>query len=121
MKILRYEDIVAKYEGANAIYALQRKKKLSGKEKVFDWAVVLLSPLPGIVEQSDMVADMGAYFLVDKNGEQTLVRVSGEDIAEEVITGKLTKKSDKVFIYEDCQYAIFKELISGKAFFTLNI
>jgi len=121
MGILRYEDIVAKYEGANAIYALQRKKKLSGKEKAFDWAVALLSPLPGIVEEADKVADMGSYFLVETNGEQTLVRVSGEETAEEVVTGKITKKSDKVFIYEDCQYAFFKELISGKALFTLNI
>lgn len=121
MGILRDEGIVEKYEGANAIYALQRKKKLNGKEKMFDFVVAMFTPLPGIVEEADMVADMGVYFLVEKDGEQTLVRISGEEVAEEVVTGKITKKNDKVFIYEDCQYAIYKELISGKAWFTLNI
>ena len=121
MGILKEEDIIAKYEGAKAIYALQRRKKLNGKEKAFDWAVALFSPLPGIVEEADLIADLGAYFLVVKDDEEILVRVAGEDIVEENVTGKLIRKSDKRFVYEDNKYVVFKELLSGEVSFTLNI
>ena len=100
---------------------MQRKKKLTKKEKIFDWAVALFSPLPGIVDEADHVADMGAYFLVHKDDEEILVRVQGEEIFEETVTDKLDKKSEKVFVYDGNQYAVFKELISGKTSFTLNI
>ena len=63
MKIMKQEELVAKYEGAVVIYALQRKNKMTNKEKAFDWAVALLSPLPGIVEEADQVADMGSDIL----------------------------------------------------------
>ena len=121
MGIVRDEDLIAKYEGAKAIYALQRKKKMSAKEKAFDWAVALLSPLLGVVEEADQIADMGTYFLVENETEELLVRVQGTEIEEENVTGKLQKKSDKIFIYENNQYAVSKELISGKVSFTLNI
>lgn len=120
MKFMKDEELVEKYKGATAIYSLMRNKKMSKKEKAFDWAVALLSPLPGIVEEADMVADMGAYFLVKKDGEELLVRVEGMEISEENITGKFEKKSDKIFIYDGNQYAAVKELISGKTSFVVN-
>lgn len=121
MKFMKDEELVERYKGAVAIYALQRKKKLTKKEKIFDWAVALFSPLPSIVDEADHVADMGAYFLVHKDDEEILVRVQGEEIFEETVTDKLDKKSEKVFVYDGNQYAVFKELISGKTSFTLNI
>lgn len=72
MTFMKDEELVERYKGAVAIYALERKKKLTKKEKIFDWAIALFSPLPGIV-------------------------------------------------YDGNQYAVFKELISGKTIFTLNI
>lgn len=120
MKFMKDKELVAKYEGASAIYALQRIKKLSKKEKAFDWAVALLTPFPGILEEADTLADLGAYFLVKKENEDILVRVQGENVAEEIITGKMEKKSDKIFVYDGNQYAAYKELISGKVSFVLN-
>lgn len=58
---------------------------------------------------------------MEKDGEEILVRVQGEEVLEETVTGKLEKKSEKVFVYDGNQYAVFKELISGKRSFTLNI
>lgn len=81
----------------------------------------MFSPLPSIVDEADHVADMGAYFPVHKDDEEILVRVQGEEIFEETVTDKLDKKSEKVFVYDGNQYAVFKELISGKTIFTLNI
>ena len=121
MKIVKEEELITKYEGATAIYALQRRKKLSKKEKVFDWAVALFSPLPGIVDEADMVADVGAYFWVQNASKDILVRVENGEVVEEDMTGKVNKKNDKVILYDGNQYAVFKELISGKTFFTLNI
>lgn len=65
------------------------------------------------------MADLGAYFLVKKENEDILVRVQGENVAEEIITGKMEKKSDKIFVYDGNQYAAYKELISGKVSFVL--
>lgn len=121
MKFMKDKELVEKYEGASAIYALQRIKKLSKKEKAFDWGVALLTPFPGILEEADALADLGAYFLVKKENEDILVRVQGENVAEEIITGKMEKKSDKIFVYDDNQYAAYKELISGKVSFVLNV
>lgn len=121
MKMMKDAELIAKYEGATEIYALNRKKKMTEKEKLFDAAVALFSPLPGIVEEADLVADMGTYFLVKKENQEILVRVQGEELAEEIVTGKLEYKSKSVFIYDRNQYAISKELISGKARFTLNV
>lgn len=118
---MRTEELITKYEGATAIYALQRRKKMTTKEKVFDWTVTLFTQLPGIVEEADFVSDMGSYFWIQKSGKDILVRVGKKDVIEEDMTGKFEKKSDRIIIYDGNQYAIFKELISGKAFFTLNV
>lgn len=115
------EEFIAKYEGAKAIYALNRRKKSSGKAKLLDFAVCLFTPLAGVTDEVDYFTDMGDYYLVDKGSEQLLVRVHGEEITEEVVTGKIRKKSDKVFVYNKNQFAFCKDLISGKSMFTLNI
>ncbi len=115
------KELMAKYEGATAIYALQRRKKMSKKEAVFDFFVSLFTDMPGIIEEADGLADMGAYYWVQKDGKDLLVRVGKETVEEEDMTGKLKKKKEKTFVYDGNKYAIFKELLTGKAYFTLNI
>ena len=118
---LNEKELMRKYEGATAIYALQRRKKMSKKEHIFDFFVALFTDMPGIVEEADAVADMGAYYWVQKEGKDLLVRVGKEYVEEEDMTGKFKRKGDKKFIYDGNKYAIFKELLTGKAHFTLNV
>lgn len=90
--MIKDKDIIKRYEDAEEIWLLSRTKKLSAKEKVFDCAVALLSPAPGIVDMADAVADMGRYVLVVKKDAQFLVRIEREEFAEQDITGQCDGK-----------------------------
>lgn len=114
------ETLIEKYEGADAIYALSRKKKHSKLTHAFDFAIAFFTPLAGVSDEVDYFDDMGKYFLVEKDGEKILVRVSGEEITEEVITGKAKKKRKNVFVYNNNQFAVSKDILAGKAVFTIN-
>lgn len=90
------EELIKKYEGANAIYLLTRTKKMNKAEMILDGAVALFTPLGGIVKEADTVADLGTYFLVEKNNDEILVRVQGEELTEELISGKYEMAGKKI-------------------------
>lgn len=79
--------LLGRYTDAQEIYILQRSKIMSKSEKALDWAVCLFTPLAGIVDMADAVADMGAYYLVVKQDSQLLVRLEKEELSEKDITG----------------------------------
>ena len=82
------EDIFARYSDAAEIWLLSRSKKMTAKEHIFDAAVALLSPLPGIVQEADCFADMGGYILVVKQDIQLLVRMEKNEFEEQDVTGQ---------------------------------
>lgn len=79
--------ILSRYTDAQEIYILQRSKVMSRSEKALDWAVCFLTPLAGIVDMADAVADMGTYYLVIKPQAQILVRLEKGELSEKDITG----------------------------------
>ena len=86
--MIKNEDIFERYSDAKEIWLLRRRKKMSAKEHIFDAAVALLSPLPGIVEEADGFADMGGYILVVKQDRQLLVRMEKNEFEEQDMTGQ---------------------------------
>lgn len=82
---MKNEKIIEKYKEAKEIYILQRSKKLNGKEKAFDWLIALISPLPGVVSEADMVADLGSYYLAVMSDCNLLVRAEKEEITDCVV------------------------------------
>lgn len=111
MEFMKDSELIAKYEGAKAIYVLTRKKIMSAKEKAFDWGVALLSPFPGVVDEADKLSDLGAYFLVINDNGEFLVRVEGRKLTEENIAGKYTAKSDKKLVYDGNIYTKVRILL----------
>ena len=89
---MKNSDIVAKYSDAKEIWLLNRKKQLTGKERIFDALTSLFSPLPGIVEEADSFADMGGYILVVKPDTQLLVRIEKDKVEEQDVTGQCDGK-----------------------------
>lgn len=94
--MIKDKDIIKRYEDAEEIWLLSRTKKLSAKEKVFDSAVTLFSPAPGIVDMADAVADMGRYVLVVKKEVQLLVRIEKDEFEEQDVTGQCDGKKFSV-------------------------
>lgn len=86
--MIKNEEIIERYSDAKEIWILSRRKKMSAKEHIFDAAVALLSPLPGIVEEADCFADMGGYILVVKQDRQLLVRMEKNEFEEQDMTGQ---------------------------------
>ena len=93
---MNYKEICEKYSGAKEVYALMRNKKMSVKERIFDFLVFALTPLPGIVEEADMISDLGAYYLVVGENENKLVRVLGKELTEQVITADCSERTFEV-------------------------
>ncbi|MEE1154692.1 MAG: hypothetical protein UH241_06005 [Acutalibacteraceae bacterium] len=87
------KEIIKKYSGAKEIYTLMRSKKLSKKEIIFDFAVALFTPFPGIVSEADLISDMGRYYLVVDENTNKLVRVQGTEITEQELPKNYNKKS----------------------------
>ncbi len=67
--------VYAKYSNADAIYPLIRHKKKNKTEFLVDFLVQ-----PGIIQLTDYINDMSAYYLVEKDRKQLLVRVSDDFI-----------------------------------------
>lgn len=111
MNFMKDSELIARYEGAKAIYSLTRKKIMSKKEKAFDWGVALFSPFPGVVDEADKLSDLGAYFLVVNDDGELLVRVEGMELSEVNITGKYTAKSDKKLVYNGNSFTKVKNLL----------
>lgn len=60
-----------KYPMATAIYPLVRKKKMNKAESILDFIVQ-----PGVLLAADSLSDMSAYYLVEINAKQILVKVT---------------------------------------------
>lgn len=75
----------AKYQDADAIFPLIRRKKLNGKEFLLD----LITSF-GAVQLADYAVNSDVYYLVERKGRQLLVRVSEEFI----ITNELAEHVD---------------------------
>lgn len=101
MKYKEIENIVIKkYSNAKEIYVLQRNRNMSKKECVFDWLLALFTPIPGIVEEADMVSDLGTYFLVIKKNQCLLVRAEKKEITEKDITSISPSLEGRKFVVE---------------------
>lgn len=73
--------------GADQIYPLIRKKKLSKTEKLMEWTIM---PTFGIFEAVDQLNDGSSYYLAESGGKQLFVTVS-KDFVE---YSELTKPVD---------------------------
>lgn len=79
----------AKFPQAEQIYALVRKKKLSKVEHLLEWTVM---PGFGLFEAADRIENNEAYYLVDTDTKQYLVKVSEEYIESAEMTRRITEK-----------------------------
>ena len=77
----------ARYQDADAIYPLIRRKKLNG----WEWVLDLLTCW-GAVQLVDYANDHDAYFLVERGGRQFLVRVSDEFMTTAELASKVDPK-----------------------------
>lgn len=102
--------VIKKYCHAKEIYLLRRTKKMTKKEIFFDWMVALFTPLPGIVEEADLVSDMGCYFLVKKESRYLLVRADKKEITERDITGLASSFEEKKFVVENNRFIKVKKI-----------
>lgn len=79
----------AKFPQAEQIYALVRKKKLSKFEHLLEWTAM---PTFGLFEAADQVNNNEAYYLVDTDSRQYLVKVSKEYMETVEMTRRITEK-----------------------------
>lgn len=111
MKFMDNENaVIKKYSNAKAIYVLQRNRRMSKKEHVFDWLVALFTPVPGIVEEADLVADLGTYYLVVKENQYLLVRAGKEEITEKDITNSYASSKGNKFVVENNSFKKVKKI-----------
>lgn len=77
----------ARFNGADAIYPLIRRKRMSKAE----WLADLIAG-PGIIQGADYLRDSSAYYLVEAGGKQLLVNVSAEFITIRELANKVDPK-----------------------------
>ena len=77
----------AKFSGADAIYPLIRRKKMSKAE----WLTDLIAG-PGIIQGADYLNDSSAYYLVETGKKQLLVNVSEDFITSRELAGHVDPK-----------------------------
>lgn len=77
----------AKYSGADAIYPLFRRKRMSKIE----WLTDLIAG-PGIIQGADYLRDSSAYYLVETGGKQLLVNVSADFITSRELANRVDPK-----------------------------
>jgi transcriptional regulator with XRE-family HTH domain len=77
----------ARFNGADAIYPLIRRKRMSKAE----WLADLIAG-PGIIQGADYLRDSSAYYLVETGGKQLLVNVSAEFITIRELVNKVDPK-----------------------------
>ena len=77
----------ARFNGADAIYPLIRRKRMSKSE----WLADLIAG-PGIIQGADYLRDSSAYYLVEVSGKQLLVNVSAEFITSRELASKVDPK-----------------------------
>lgn len=72
---------------AKAIYLLVRKKRMNKAEAIIDFIVQ-----PGVLLAADSLSDMSAYYLVETDTKQLLVRVTKTFIEGKELNVKFTGK-----------------------------
>jgi transcriptional regulator with XRE-family HTH domain len=72
------------YSGADAIYPLIRRKKMSKGE----WIADLIAG-PGIIQGADYLNDASTYYLVETGGKQLLINVSADFITSRELANKV--------------------------------
>lgn len=77
----------ARFSGADAIYPLIRRKRMSKLE----WLADLIAG-PGIIQGADELRDSSAYYLVEMGGKQLLVNVSADFITSRELANKVDPK-----------------------------
>lgn len=111
MKFMERENaVIKKYSNAKAIYVLQRNRRMSKKEYVFDFLVALFTPAPGIVEDADLLSDLGTYYLVVKEKQYLLVRAGKEEITEKDITNRYNSSKGNKFVVENNRFKKVKKI-----------
>lgn len=76
-----------KFSGADAIYPLIRKKRMSKREWLTDFIVG-----PGIIQGADYLNDTSEYYLVEIDRKQLLVNVSNDFITSRELANKVDPK-----------------------------
>ena len=78
---------LAKFSHADAIYPLIRNKKMNKAEWLTDLLVA-----PGIIQGTDYLNDMSAYYLVETAGKQLLVKVTQDFIITSELASQVNPK-----------------------------
>ncbi len=77
----------SRFGGAEAIYPLIRRKRMSKAE----WLADLVAG-PGIIQGADYLGDPSAYYLVETGGRQLLVNVSADFITSRELANRVDPK-----------------------------
>ncbi len=77
----------SKYSGADAIYPLIRRKKMSKAEWLTDFIAG-----PGIIQGADYLSDSSSYYLVESGSKQLLVNISADFISSRELANKVDPK-----------------------------
>lgn len=77
----------SRYSGADAIYPLIRRKRMSKGE----WIADLIAG-PGIIQGADYLNDASMYYLVETGGKQLLINVSADFITSRGLANKVDPK-----------------------------
>ena len=74
----------SRFSGADAIYPLIRKKRMTKAEWLADFIAG-----PGIIQGADYLTDSSAYYLVETGGKQLLINVSADFITSKELANKV--------------------------------
>lgn len=77
----------ARFNEADAIYPLIRRKKMSKAEWLTDLIVG-----PGIIQGADYLSDSSSYYLVESGSKQLLVNISADFISSKELANKVDPK-----------------------------
>lgn len=77
----------SRFSKADAIYPLNRRKKMNKAE----WLTDLIAG-PGIIQGADYLSDSSAYYLVEISGKQLLVNVSADFMTSRELANKVDPK-----------------------------
>lgn len=98
--------VLNKFNDADFIYPLMRKKKLTPIENVLDFITQ-----PGIFDIAYQLKDRNEYYLIEKENQQYFVSVSKEFIETRQLSGKVNPKKFAVgdIEYKKAPYELLKE------------
>ena len=77
----------SRFKGADAIYPLIRRKRMSKAEWIADFFAG-----PGIIQGADYLNNVSAYYLVESAGKQLLVTISADFLTSRELAKKVDPK-----------------------------